>query len=95
MSAFHYMRQRDRVAMRRQVILDDLARHPLSSTSEISERILAETGGPPVIATGAVWIPVWTLLNDLNALHKQGRVYKFKTAESKAVSWQVAAEEGE
>lgn len=84
------MSQRDRVAMRRDVILADLQRHPLSSTAELSERILRETGGAPTIATGAIWIPTWTLLADLNALHKQGKVYKFKTPAHRAVCWQVA-----
>lgn len=90
MTAYRYMSRRDKVGMRRQVILDDLARHPLSSTSEISARICRETGGIPTIATGAIWIPPWTLLSDLNVLHKRGKVYKFKTPEHKAVSWQVA-----
>ena len=79
------------VAMRRQVVLDTLRQHPWATASMLSERILNETGGIPTIATGALWIPPWTLYNDLRHLQDRGLVER-RSITKRTVLWHATEE---
>ena len=81
------------VPMRRQVILDDLRAHPLSSAREISDRLLSETGGAPALLTGALYIPQWMVYDDLRAMERNGQVCVWRdSANTRKVAWQIAEE---
>ena len=79
-------------SMRRQAILDYLTEHPLSSSREISDGLLEETGGAPAIFTGALYIPAWKVYADLAALEQGGRVHGWRNPSKRAIGWQVAGE---
>lgn len=70
------MRARDRgtVAIREEVILGTLRRSPWISTRMLSTAILEETGGAPAIATGALYIPPWTVYEYLRRAELAGKV---------------------
>lgn len=76
------------VALREQVVLDTLREHPWATTRMISDRILAETGGPPVLLTGSLWIPPWTLYSILVRLHRRGLVERCSFGK-RTVLWRV------
>jgi hypothetical protein len=84
------MNPRERASMRREVLIDILRERPLLSTSELSAILLAETGGPPAMLTGAIFAGPWTVYSDLSTLAKQGVVHRWKASERRAVSWSVA-----
>jgi hypothetical protein len=69
------------------MLLDDLRRHPLSTSREIADRILAETGGSPSIVTGAIWYPAWTVLRDLYVLESKGLVQRVQVDGRKRIGW--------
>lgn len=79
------------VAMRRQVVLDTLREHPVSTSSMISDAILNETGGVPTISTGALWVPQWTVYSDLLHHERAGRVERI-TYSARKVLWRVIAD---
>jgi hypothetical protein len=81
------------VAIRDQVVLDALREHPWSSTGMLSDRILEETGGPPTLITGALWIPAWTLYSILRRLEARGAVQR-RQFSSRSILWAVAGEGG-
>ena len=76
------------VALRRQVVLDTLREHPWSTASMLSHRILDETGGIPVIATRALWIPTWTMYSDLRQLEVGGLVER-RWMSARTVLWRA------
>lgn len=77
------------VAIRDQVIFDTLREHPWVTARMLSDVILEETGGPPTIATGALWIPPWTMYATLRRLLERGTVERC-TVTARTVLWRVA-----
>lgn len=80
--------KRSKIAIRRQIILDTLRAHPWSSSSQVSEIVLEETGGTPTLATGVLWIAPWTIFNDLVVLEVQGKVER-RTITTRRIWWRA------
>lgn len=78
----------DAIAAREEVIVAALRRHPLLTSRELSDLILDETGGRPVIATGALWIPVWRMTPILNKLERADRVERVRVTR-RTILWRV------
>lgn len=78
----------DATAARDQVIVDALRRHPWSTSRMLSDAILDETGGRPVISTGALWIPVWRMTPILVRLERDGRVERCALT-TRTIFWNV------
>ena len=83
------------VEVRRGIITDWLRAHPLSTAREIADGLLTETGGPPALLTGAVFIPQATVYADLRALEREGRVGGWRDPSyTRTVGWQVIERDG-
>jgi hypothetical protein len=82
--------QRARIATRRQLILDTLRANPMSTSHELSQTILHETGGTPTILTGALSIAPHTVHADLVALERNGNVGRWQDrAVRRSIEWQA------
>jgi hypothetical protein len=76
-------------AERRELIHAYLLEHPLSSSREISNGILEDTGGVPASWTGATYIAAHRALGDLYTLEQAGRVRRYQDSDRRAISWQA------
>lgn len=81
-------RDKESVAIRRQVICDTLAAHPWSTARMVKDFVLEETGGRPTILTGALYIPPHTISDDLRALERKGRVQR-RQFSARSTLWAV------
>jgi hypothetical protein len=81
---------RDRVAMRREVILAYVRSHPLTTSREISDALIEESGGRPALLTGSLYIPPWIVYADLRKLEDAGVVEGRRESAVKAIGWMVA-----
>lgn len=59
----------------------------------LSETILARTGGPPALLTGATYVAPWRVYDDLRAMEAQGLVSRVHES-PRRVLWQLVAPSG-
>ncbi len=78
-----------RTDLRRQMILEDLAAHPLSSAREISDRIFTQTRGSLGPGDRGLYIPPHRIADDLKLLETYRQVRRFQLPECRSISWQV------
>lgn len=77
------------VEMRDQMVLDTLRRHPWATARLLSDTILEETGGAPVILTGSIYLPPWQLYPSLIRLERAGKVQR-RQFSRRVVLWAVS-----